>query len=124
MAHPNVERYRQVVGGELDPDRLVDLLAEDVVWYEAGNPTPFVGRDAVIARLSGFPGDAPPSIEFDALLADDDHLVVVGRAHFEKDEQGLDYRFVEHLTFTDAKVTERRSFMDAVPDDVAAFFTS
>jgi hypothetical protein len=30
----------------------------------------------------------------------DDQLVVVGRAHFEKGEQSLDYRFVEHLTFT------------------------
>lgn len=32
------------------------------------------------------------------MLGGDDNLVVFGRARFERDEQTLDYRFVEHLT--------------------------
>lgn len=122
MAHPNVEKYRQIMSGDFDPAQLAEVIADDVVWYEAGNPTPFTGRDAVVARMSGFPGDAPPAVELDAVLGDDDDLVVVGRAHFVKGEHTLDYRFVEHLTYRDGKVSERRSYMDAVPDDVAAFF--
>ena len=59
---------------------------------------------------------------FSAIFGDDDHLVVAGRAHFRRGEQSLDYRFVEVHTLLDGKVTERRAFMDAVPEDVATFF--
>jgi len=122
MVHPNVENYQRVLSSDLDPGEAAQLLAEDVRWYEAGNPEPIVGRDAVLARMSSFPGDAPPEIQVDAIFGDDDHLVVAGRAHFRRGEQTLDYRFVEVHTLLDGKVTERRAFMDAVPDDVATFF--
>lgn len=124
MTHPNVENYQKVLTSELDPSEAGQLLAEDVRWYEAGNPEPIVGRDAVLARMSAFPGDAPPAIQVDAIFGDDDHLVVVGQAHFRRGELTLDYRFTEFHTLVDGKVIERRAFMDAVPDDVATFFTA
>jgi ketosteroid isomerase-like protein len=124
MAHPNVEKFQNAMSGGLDPSVLGELLAPNVVWYEAGNPEPFRGREAVLARMEGFPGDAPPVIETDAVLGDDDNLVVVGRAHFVRGTETLDYRYVEFYRLVDGRVAERRSFMDAVPEDVATFFGS
>lgn len=123
MAHPYVERYMSMVeAGMGDTDQLRSTLADDVVWYEAGNPEPLRGAGAVVERLGSFPGDEPPGLEIVAAVADDDHMFVEGIARFSAGERGITYRFVERYTMRDGVVTERRSFMDAVPDDVASFF--
>src|SRR5437899_6415957 len=123
MTHLNAQRYLDMMkGGTPDFSAAATWLADDVQWYEAGRPDPLIGRDAVIARLSQFPMEEGSTNELDAVLADDDSLVVFGRAHFEGPGGPLDYRYAEHYTLVDGVVTERRSFMDAVPDDVAKFF--
>lgn len=123
MAHPNVEKYLNMINsGMTDPSVLGDLLADDVRWYEAGNPQVIEGRDAVLARFASMPGDAPPKIDVVAAVADDDHLFVEGTAEFTQGDQTLAYRFAERYTMRDGLVAERRAFMDAVPPDVAAFF--
>lgn len=124
MAHPNVEKYMSMVesGTMTDPTALREMLAEDVVWYEAGNPEPIRGRDAVVERMGSFPGDEDPTIEIVAAVSDDDHMLVEGTARFVQGDKSVSYRYVERYTMRDGVVTERRSFMDAVPGDVAAFF--
>lgn len=126
MAHPNVERFQSalnVADGEMpDPDKLRDLLAEDVVWREAGNPEPIRGRDAVLERFSSPPGTM--KIESRAVLADDDTVIWEGYATFDAGEQHLEYPFVERYTLRDGKVAERQAYMDAVPEDVAQFFSA
>jgi ketosteroid isomerase-like protein len=123
MTHPNAQRYLDMMQGD-NPDfsAAATWLADDVVWFEAGNPEPFVGRDAVLARLSQFPREEGNTNELETVLADDDNLVVVGQAHFEGAGGPLDYRYVEHYLLSNGVVTERRSYMDAVPADVADFF--
>ncbi len=126
MAHPNVDRYRSMMAQGAAPDEAAmrEALSEDVRWHEAGNPHAYVGRDAVLARLGqmmeGTGGS--PQVTFKSVLGDDDSLVAVGHASFDQAGQHLEYDFVEYYAMADGKVTERWSFMDAVPGDVAAFF--
>jgi ketosteroid isomerase-like protein len=125
MAHPNVERYLEMTKAGLDPEAVGDWLADDVRWYEAGNPTPWVGKDAVADRVRGITTEVEPvEMQADTVLADDDNLVVVGSARFTRGEDSVSYRFVEHYALVDGKVVERRSYMDATPEDVARFFGS
>jgi ketosteroid isomerase-like protein len=46
----------------------------------------------------------------------------MGHATFDRDGQKLEYDYVEFYKLRDGKVVERWSFMDALPDDVKAFF--
>jgi ketosteroid isomerase-like protein len=124
MAHPNAERYLELINkfqGE-DMSELGDLLAPDVVWHEAGNPDALRGRDAVVARMTGMGTGTAPSVDVRTVLADDDNIVCVGHAKFEREGQGVSYDYVEHMAMKDGLVTERWSYMDAVPGDVEAFF--
>jgi ketosteroid isomerase-like protein len=124
MAHPNAERYQSMFtpGSTPDPEVLRDFLAPDVRWHEAGSTETMVGPDAVVARMAGMGVGSTAEVSLDAVLADDDHLIVVGHARMHRDDQEVSYRYVEYYTMQDGKVTERWSFMDAVPADVAAFF--
>lgn len=125
MPHPNAQRYLDMMAaGPPDPSRAGEWMADDVVWYEAGNPTPFVGPDAVFERIQDAAGAEPIDMQADTVLADDDNVVVVGTARFARGDDSVSYRFVEHYTLVDGKVVERRSYMDAVPADVATFFGS
>jgi len=118
MSNPHIELYMKGAQGGLDPQELAEALAVDVRWFEAGIPEPFVGREAVLARFAALAEIEPVSV--DTVLADDGHLVAVGRARIGSGPDALEYRYAEYFSAdADGKIAERRSFMDAVPADVA-----
>ena len=125
MAHTNADLYMRVTDEMRQgrTDAITQVLADDVVWHEAGNPQPIRGKEAVVQRFTGMEG-ASPEIQIKNTLEDDEHLAVWGHAKFRKDGETCEYDYVEEMTIRDGHIVERWSFMDAVPDDVARFFQS
>ena len=126
--HPNAQTYRSLLqafqGG--DVNAIGRVLAPDVVWHEAGNPQPLQGRDAVVERLGGFASaelDISESQVHD-VLASDDHVVAMLQAVLRHGDRRVSYPVVEVAHVRDGLVAERWAMMDAVPDDVAAFFAA
>lgn len=123
--HPNVASFRQAINDMMEGnlDRFRQLLDPDVVWHEAGNPQPLKGRDAVMEVFSGL---LSSGMEFDddmhEVLANDEHLVALIKARIRRGDDELVYPVVETAHFRDGRMTERWAFMDAVPENVAAFF--
>ena len=123
--HPNAAAFRQAISDMMQGnfDRFRELLAPDVIWHEAGNSQPLRGRDAVMEVFSGL---MVSGMEFDddvhEVLANDEHLVALIRARIRKGDAELVYPVVEVAHFRQGEMTERWAFMDAVPEDVAAFF--
>lgn len=121
MTHPNVEMYLKAFGSDSIPDAsaVADMVADDVKWHEAGSEDVLQGRDAVVSRMTAI-DSVDASIDLRAVLGDDEHLVAVGHADFGE----IEYDYVEYYTLRDGQVTERWSYMDAVPEDVAKFFAA
>lgn len=124
--HPNAAAFRQAIADMMqgDVDTFRDLLAVDVVWHEAGNPQPLRGRDAVMEIFGGL---ITSGLEFEdelqVVLASDEYLAALIQARIRKGGAEIDYRVAEIAHFHEGKITERWAFMDAVPPDVAAFFS-
>lgn len=124
MAHRDAETYRQLYDCFLkqDIEAAKELISPDVRWYEAGAAEPITGRDALVERFSTT-GGLTPDVDVHDILADDEHTVALITARMSKpDGESVTYRAVEVVHFEDGKLTERWAFMDAVPDDVQAFF--
>lgn len=68
--------------------------------------------------------DSMADVTFDCVLGDDENLLLAGQAQLRRGDGEVSYRFMEHYTMVHGLVAERRSYMDAVPPDVAAFFGS
>lgn len=125
MTHPDVQRYRDALRQFLedgDPRPLLDRLAPDVVWHEAGKSDVLVGREAILRRMRAAPAASRPDVRLRAVLGDDRNLVVVGHAEVVVDDRRCSYDFVEHMAMRDGLVVERWSYMDAMPREVADFF--
>jgi ketosteroid isomerase-like protein len=122
--HPNAARYRALMAAfdAGDANALTAALAPDVRWHEAGNPDVIVGRDAVVARMSGM-DNLDANIELHDVVANDEHCVAMLSVDLRKpDGAHVAYPVVEVVHVRDDVVTERWAFMDASPDDVTQFF--
>lgn len=118
----------------MNPATLAEILTPDVLWYEAGNPIPYAGREAVIERLTGHTGPRPfgtswaggttNEVELHAVSGDESTLLVSGTAKFDRSGRTLGYHFMEHYTLDEGRVAERHSFLDAVPHQVEQFFAA
>ena len=124
--HPNAAAFRQAIADLMQGnlETFGDLLSTDVVWHEAGNPRPLRGRDAVMDMFAGLLGSG---LEFEdelhEVLANDEHLVALIWGRIRKGDGEIVYPVVEVAHFRDGKMTERWALMDAVPEDVTAFFS-
>lgn len=124
--HPNAAAFRHAIAemmqGNLASFR--ELLAADVVWHEAGNSQPLRGRDAVMGIFENL---LASGLEFEddlhVVLANDEHLAVFIWARIRKGDAEITYPVAEIAYLQEGKITERWAFMDAVPADVAAFFS-
>lgn len=125
MTHPNATVVRQTYEAfqKGDLDTLKGLVSPDVKWHEAGNPETFQGREAVLSRV-GMGAAIEADVEIHDMLADDDHVVSLIRARMRKPNgDEVSYPVVEVAHVEGGMVTERWAFMDAVPADVAGFFS-
>ena len=119
--HPNAVMARKAMdamsGGHMEA--MADMLDDDVVWHEIGDPKPVRGKAALAARMTG----REFQITFDVhdVVANDDHTIVLGQAHATRDGRTLDYRTAEIMHVRDGKVTERWAFSDDTAA-ITAFF--
>ena len=133
MPHMNAEDFRAALES-MNTGTLSAMLTPDVLWYEAGNPIPYAGREAVIERLTGHSGPRPfgtrwapdltNEVQLHAVVGDETNLLVSGTAKFDRGGRTLGYHFMEHYKLVDGKVGERRSYLEAVPAEVTQFFAA
>jgi ketosteroid isomerase-like protein len=111
--HPNAAIVRAVMNSfdTGDMQALADMLAEDVIWHEIGNPEPVRGKAALAARMSGGTGYQITGKMHD-VVANDDHTIVLTSATGTRNGKTLDYRTAEIFHMKDGKITERWAFSD------------
>jgi uncharacterized protein len=123
MAHPNEDLVRR--GYEAfatgDMATLNELFSDDLVWHVPGhNPLSgdFHGKDEVfssfqkVGELSG----GTFKLDIHAILADDEHAVVLTRSTGQREGRTLDDKTVQVFHLKDRKVTEQWLY----PGDVGA----
>ncbi len=100
-----------IAAGNLEA--MADMLADDVVWHEIGNPEPVLGKEALAARWAAM-GDAGASFSIDLhdVVANDDHAVALVTATVTGGGRTFSYRTAEIYHMRDGKVTERWAFSD------------
>lgn len=91
-----------------DLDRYLDLLADDIEWWELGSREPVVGR-AAVATLMAESDHVDVGGELHDVLANDEHLVALVHAHVATPTEELDASYAEVLHFNeDGRVTKRQ----------------
>ena len=109
--HPNAQL---VMSGfqafaEGDMATMKELLAEDVKWHTAGR-SKFSGSrqgvDAVLQFFGEVSADAQIEQELHAILADDEHVVVLVNSKATRGDDTLDAQTIFVFHVNDGKVTE------------------
>jgi uncharacterized protein len=109
--HPNVALVRESFAAieRGDTQWLEDHLADDVVWHVGGNSRAageYRGKDTVMPLFAAIT-EGSARLDVHDVLANDDHTVVLGTAHFEApDGDRVDYRFVNVFHIRDGRITE------------------
>ena len=133
--HPNAALVR--AGFEAfekgDTEWMDEHLADDVVWHIGGNSKwagTYAGKEnvlALFARQVAALGGQVPSTDIHDILANDDHVVVLGNASARAaDGSSAEWKYVQVFHVKDGKATEVWGmtendaeidpFLDALPD--------
>jgi ketosteroid isomerase-like protein len=132
--HPNAQLVRQGFEAMTSGDNswMDEHVADDVVWHVGGNSKwagEYRGKDAVLdyfARSAKAMGGMPEADVHD-ILANDDHVVVIGSASARAaDGSSAAWKYVNVFHISDGKATEVWGmaendadvdpFLDALPD--------
>jgi ketosteroid isomerase-like protein len=120
--HPNVELVRRGYAAFLtgDMETVSSLFADGIVWHVGGDHQlsgDYVGKEAVFGNFGQLAELTKGSLSFDihAIVADDDHAVVMVDSSFEASAP-YHGREVHVFHIADGKVTEFWEF----PNDRAA----
>jgi ketosteroid isomerase-like protein len=95
-----------------NPQAAIDLLADDVEWYEIGRSEPTRGKEAVVQRFQESFGDAEVEAKEHAVVADDEHAVQLMNVTARRGDKTLNYRTAEIFHMRDGKITARWAFSD------------
>lgn len=115
--HPNAALVRKMSesfnsGNVKD---MVDMLSDDIEWHEIGRAEPIRGKAALAERF-GMGSNTPPPYEITGeshdVIANDDHTIVLAKAHATKDGRTFDYKVAEIYHMKDGKITARWAFSD------------
>jgi len=121
--HPNAAAVRKALealeGGDFEAQ--MDLLADDVVWHEIGNPEPVRGKQALGERMSAGGADFDITVTVHDVVANDEHAIALVNAVATRGGQTLEYRTAEIVHLQGGKITERWAFSDDT-ERIAAFF--
>jgi ketosteroid isomerase-like protein len=115
--HPNAALVRKMAESfnSGDVQGMADMVADDIEWHEIGRAEPIIGKDALAARF-GMGSDTPPPYEITAethdVIANDDHTIMLGKAHATQDGRTFDYKVAEIYHMKDGKITARWAFSD------------
>lgn len=113
--HPNATLARRLYEAFTSGDMsaMADLIAEDAVWHEIGNPVAIRGKAALAAHYAASTGDWG---EYDSrlhdVIANDEHAIALVEATVTRNGRSLSYRAAEIYHLRDGKVTERWAFSD------------
>jgi ketosteroid isomerase-like protein len=112
--HPNATMARRGLEAMRSGDMagMADMLADDVVWHEIGNPDPVRGKAALAARMSASAADYTITADAHDVIANDDHTIVLAEATATRGGRTLTYRVAEIYHVRDGKITERWAFSD------------
>jgi ketosteroid isomerase-like protein len=132
--HPNAQLVREGFEAMTSGDNswMDEHVADDVVWHVGGNSKwagEYRGKDAVLdyfARSAKAMGSMPDADVHD-ILANDDHVVVIGSARARAaDGSSAQWKYVNVFHISDGKATEVWGmaendadvdpFLDALPD--------
>lgn len=122
--HPNAAMVRRALDafnrGEIR--EFADLVADDVVWHQIGDPEALHGKQALAASMPG-EGEVDWEITADVhdVVANDDHTVALVNATARRGGRTFEYRTAEILHIRDGKVTERWAFSNDTAA-IAEFF--
>ena len=121
--HPNAAMARRGLEAMRSGDMaaMADMLADDVVWHEIGNPEPVRGKAALAARMNSAAADWSITADLHDVVANDDHTVVLAQATATRGGRTLTYRVAEIYHVRDGQITERWAFSDDTAA-IAAFF--
>lgn len=109
--HPDAQ---VVLGGfqafaQGDMAALKELMADDAVWH-AGARNKWsgdrVGQDSIMELMAGINADATVDNELHAVLADDDHVVVLVNSSVSRDSKSFSGNTVFVFHVEDGKVQE------------------
>jgi ketosteroid isomerase-like protein len=91
--HPNAAVIRNLndAMSARDMEKGARYIADDVVWHEIGSSEPIRGK-AELASRSGDFGDADVSYDVHDIVANDDHVIVLGTANVTKAGKSLSDR--------------------------------
>ena len=113
--HPNAKLVRSMMDdlNSGDVQGMADMLADDVVWHEIGNPEPVRGKEALAAR---FTGPSAPDYEIKGelhdVVANDDHTIALVNATAKWGGKTFNYRTAEIMHIRNGKIAERWAFSD------------
>jgi ketosteroid isomerase-like protein len=112
--HPNAAIMRaateSVSAGDMQA--MLDLIADDVEWYEIGRSEPTRGKQALAERFMGGTRDWEISTKLHDIVANDEHVIALVEAHATRGGKTLDYRTAEITHVRDGKITARWAFSD------------
>ncbi|MDX1469432.1 MAG: nuclear transport factor 2 family protein [Acidimicrobiia bacterium] len=113
--HPHAQKYRDVheafMSGE-GPARMLDLLADDVVWHQIGGET-LNGKQAVADSWAMLDAGVDFSLELHDVISNGEHLVGLVEASVKAGDESFNYRTAEIAHVNDeGKITERWAFSD------------
>jgi uncharacterized protein len=114
MAHPNEDLIRRGYQAFMAQDMatLTELFADDIVWHSPGHNQlagTFRGKEEVFGLFQkvGEMSGGTFKLEIHAVLADDEHAVVLARAMGQRDGRTLDDNSVQVFHVNGGKVTEQ-----------------
>ena len=87
--HINATLYRRAIAAfnATDMDTLKGLIADDVIWHEAGAPAPHEEREAVLSRFGDYSGDVEGDVRVVDILANDDRVVAIMDVKMTRDSR-------------------------------------
>jgi hypothetical protein len=112
--HPNAQTLHDAMEtvNTDDPRAAMDLLADDVEWYEIGRAEPTRGKEAVMQRFQESFGETEVQATEHAVVADDEHAVQLMNVVARRGDKTLNYRTAEIFHMRDGKITARWAFSD------------
>jgi ketosteroid isomerase-like protein len=115
--HPNAALIRKMMENfnSGDVSEMANMVADDIEWHEIGRAEPIIGKEALAARFGMGSGTPPPyeiAGETHDVIANDDHTIVLAKAHATKDGRTFDYKVAEIYHMKDGKITARWAFSD------------
>ena len=109
--HPNAQvvlrGFQAFAEGDMATMRT--LFADDAIWHVSGRNKwsgDYTGPDAILQYMVGVAGEANIDNRLHGVLADDDHVVVLVNALFNRDDESYDSNMVYVFHVADEKVTE------------------